>query len=68
MKTQATKLQYIVGKRNGRFYKIFLNDLKSVKSCGKKNRPKVPDFEEPKQEKQMPAIELNFAPFEIETC
>lgn len=51
MKTQATKLQYIVGKRNGRFYKIFINDIKSIKSCGKSNRPKVPAFEEAKMEK-----------------
>ena len=64
MKHQATKLQYIVGKRNGRFYKIFLNDLKSIKVKSKKLRPKVPDFEEPKPMQ----TELNFLPFEIETC
>jgi hypothetical protein len=68
MKNQTTKLQYIVGKRNGRFYKIFLNDLKSIKCCGRKNRPRVPDFDEPKQEKPVTPMEFGFVPFEIETC
>jgi hypothetical protein len=48
MKQLPKKLQYIVGKRNGRFYKIFLNDLKSIKVKSKKNKPRVPDFNEPK--------------------
>jgi hypothetical protein len=47
MKHSTTKLQYIVGKRNGRFYKIFLNDLKSIKVKGRKEKPRVPDFDEP---------------------
>ena len=69
MKQSATKLQYIVGKRNGRFYKIFLNDLKSIKVKDRKNKPRVPDFDEPiKTPQREVPLELGFVPFEIETC
>lgn len=70
MKHSNTKLQYIVGKRNGRFYKIFLNDLKAIKVKERKDKPRVPDFDEtPKSpQREEPRMELGFVPFEIETC
>jgi hypothetical protein len=68
MKHTKSKLQYIVGKRNGRFYKIFLSDIKAIKSCGKKNRPKVPAFNEEKEHKVESPMELEFLPFDIASC
>lgn len=65
MKQVASKLQFIVGKRNGRYYKIFVNDLKSIKTKGQKARPKVPDFDDskPSTPSTMEPEELSFAPF-----
>ncbi len=69
MKHSPAKLQYIVGKRNGRFYKIFLNDLKSIKVKSHKDKPRVPDFDRPSKTPQREEqLELGFVPFEIETC
>lgn len=45
MKGENTKLQYIVGKRNGKVYRIYLKDLKMIRPVGKKITPKVPEFD-----------------------
>lgn len=58
MKQVASKLQYIVGKRNGRYYKIFVNDLKSIKAKGQKPRPKVPDFDDSSKPSTPSTMEL----------
>lgn len=47
MKQQRAKLQYVVAKRNGKTYKVFLSDLKGIKVFTKRLLPKVPNFELP---------------------
>jgi hypothetical protein len=46
MKGGTEKLQYIVAKRNGRTYRVFLNDLRRIRLFKHQNRPKVPEWED----------------------
>lgn len=46
MKTGNEKLQYIVARRNGRSYRVFLKDLRRIRPVKHRERPKVPEWEE----------------------
>lgn len=46
MKTVTEKLQYIVAKRAGRNYRVFLKDLKRIRPIRHRQRPKVPEWDE----------------------
>jgi hypothetical protein len=48
MKGGTEKLQYVVAKRNGRTYRVFLNDLRRIRLFKHRNHPKVPEWEEDK--------------------
>jgi|JI6StandDraft_1071083.scaffolds.fasta_scaffold09808_1 hypothetical protein len=46
MKTATEKLQYIVARRNGQNYRVFLKDLRRIRPVKHRHRPKVPEWEE----------------------
>jgi hypothetical protein len=42
MNQETKKRQYVLTKRNGRIYKVYLADLLSIKHLKKRLTPKVP--------------------------
>lgn len=44
MKQNTNKREFIITKRNGRCYRVFLKDLISIRLFKKKQCPKVPSF------------------------
>jgi hypothetical protein len=64
MKQVNAKLQYILTKRNGRCYKVFLNDLKNIQIIKQRQKPKVPDFNTTEKTVQL-QVAVNPAPMVV---